>query len=88
MSSLKRKIERRQRKNKSKASQKKMEETLGLFGKLPDHCLACKMPYDKKNKLMASRWRVMVDGKKEEVKLYCPQCWAIAMQMIEEQEKS
>ena len=88
MSSLKRKIQRKKRKNKSQASQGKMAETIGLFGKLPDHCLACKMLYDKKNKLMASKWRVMVDSKKEEVKLYCPQCWAIAMQMIEEQEKS
>ncbi len=79
-----RKIRRNIKKRKAKETQEKMTETIGLFGKLPDHCLACKTLYDKKNKKMASKWRVTVDTDAEEVKLYCPQCWAIAQQIIEE----
>jgi len=79
-----RKIKRNIQKRKAKETQEKMTETVGLFGKLPDHCLACQTPYDKKSKKMASKWQVMVDTHNEAVKLYCPQCWAIAQQIIEE----
>tara|TARA_R110002020_G_scaffold78629_1_gene197609 strand:+ start:110 stop:367 length:258 start_codon:yes stop_codon:yes gene_type:complete len=77
-------IKKKLRKKKQKEAEEKMSETLGLFGKLPDHCLACKLPYNKKSKKAALHWRVTVDSKEEVVKLYCPQCWAIAQQMIEE----
>ena len=84
MGSLERKIRRKQAKKKLKESQEKMTETIGMFGKLPDHCLACKIPYNKKSKKAALTWRVSVDTKEETVKLYCPQCWAIAQQIAEE----
>ena len=65
MSSLKRKIKRKQAKKKLKESNEKMTETLGLFGKLPDHCLACKVPYNRKSKEAALRWRVSVNAEEE-----------------------
>ena len=86
MSSLERKIRRKQAKKKLKESEENMAETLGLFGKLPDHCLACKAPYDKKNKKMAMKWKVTVHREEEIVKLYCPKCWAIAQQIIEDND--
>ena len=87
MSSLKRKIKRKQAKKKLKESNEKMTETLGLFGKLPDHCLACKTPYNRKSKEAALRWRVSVNAEEETVKLYCPQCWAMAQQIAEDMSK-
>jgi uncharacterized protein with PIN domain len=87
MSSLKRKIKRKQAKKKLKESNEKMTETLGLFGKLPDHCLACKVPYNRKSKEAALRWRVSVNAEEETVKLYCPQCWAMAQQIAEDMSK-
>ena len=71
-------------KDPAQTSKEKMTETIGMFGKLPDHCLACKVPYNKKSKKAASTWRVSVDTEKQVVKLYCPQCWAIAEQIAEE----
>ena len=87
MSSLKRKIKRKQAKKKLKESNEKMTETLGLFGMLPDHCLACKVPYNRKSKEAALRWRVSVNAEEETVKLYCPQCWAMAQQIAEDMSK-
>ena len=46
-------IKKKLRKKKQKEAEEKMSETLGLFGKLPDHCLACKLPYNKKSKKAA-----------------------------------
>ena len=84
MGSLGRRIRRKQAKKKLKKSQEKMTETIGMFGKLPDHCLACKLPYNKKSKKATMSWKVKVDTKEESVELYCPQCWAIAHQIAEE----
>ena len=39
---------------------------------------------NKKSKKAALTWRVSVDTKEETVKLYCPQCCAIAQQIAEE----
>ena len=87
MSKLGKKIQRKQAKKKLKKTQEKMTETLGLFGKLPDHCLACKLPYNRKSKEAALRWRVSVNAEEEIVKLYCPQCWAMAQQIAEDISK-
>ena len=81
-----RKIKRNIQKRKAKEAKEKMAETVGLFNKIPDHCLACKTPFDKTNKDMVFKWRVTVDTAAEKVKLYCPQCWAIAQQIIEDND--
>jgi len=66
------------RKQKREADKKgensALEEKVVLFGKMPDKCLGCSKPYDKKSKEHATTWTVMVYNATETVKLYCPQC--------------
>jgi hypothetical protein len=67
--SLKRKLKREAHKNSKKDFSKKV----GLFNKIPDLCLTC-------NKT----WNVVVNRQKEEVRLYCPECWNKAKSLIDE----
>ena len=57
---------------------------VAMFGKLPEECTACEIPYDKKNKEMATTWNVVVRKEDEEnpVRLYCPHCWNTAQEVI------
>jgi len=57
---------------------------VAMFGKLPEECTACEIPYDKKNKQMATTWNVVVRKEDEEnpVRLYCPHCWNTAQEVI------
>ena len=41
---------------------------------LPNECLTCKTPYDKKNREMVMTWFVEVFNEQKRVDLYCPQC--------------
>jgi hypothetical protein len=72
MSSLERKLARRQDKA-TKKIEKKMAKKLKIFSSLPDNCLMCNEAFDKKSKEHATNWFVNVyhDG----VQLYCPNCW-------------
>jgi uncharacterized protein with PIN domain len=77
---LKRKIKRETHKNSKKDFSKKV----GLFNKIPDMCLTCNKKFDKKNKEMVMTWNVVVNRQKEEVRLYCPECWNKAKGLIDE----
>ena len=79
MSSATRKL----RRNKKKQAKKDMQEKLGLFEKIPDNCSACEKAYDKKDKEMVMTWNVVVREKEEVVRLYCPECWTMAKDLIE-----
>jgi hypothetical protein len=79
MSSASRKL----RRNKKKQAKKDMQEKLGLFEKIPDNCSACEKAYDKKDKEMVMTWNVVVREKEEIVRLYCPECWSMAKDLIE-----
>ncbi len=59
-----------------------LESKIALFGKLPDLCLACQKPFDKKDREMVMSWTVIVKEEKEEVRLYCPTCWEKAQEML------
>jgi len=78
MSSLNKKIQRK----KEKAAKKELQKKVGLFSKLSDQCLVCQKDFDKKNKDMVMSWSVVV--KEEKVRLYCPQCWERANNLIKE----
>ena len=80
MGSLKRKIVR----NKAKQTKKRMAEQLNMFDKLGDECSACDKPYDKKSKEHVSTWNVVVKEKEKIVRLYCPECWEMAHNLIKE----
>lgn len=61
-----------------------LQEKMFLFGKLGDHCLTCHAPFDKTNKEMVMSWNVVVRSKEEEVRLYCPDCWSKAQQIVKD----
>lgn len=58
---------------------------VGLFNKLPDHCMMCDSPFDKKDKEMVQSWYVIVRDQ-DTVRLYCPTCWEKAREFLKEVE--
>jgi len=81
MGSLSKKIKRQ----KEKDAKKELSKKVGLFNKLGDECLVCQEPFDKKNKDMVMTWSVVV--KEDKVRLYCPECWGLAKEAVEELKK-
>jgi hypothetical protein len=79
MGSLERKLVRKQNKEAKKLEKKMARQTM-LFDQLPENCLVCGEGFDKKNKEQVTSWQVIVQ--KEDVRLYCPDCWAKAQQTI------
>jgi predicted RNA-binding Zn-ribbon protein involved in translation (DUF1610 family) len=80
MSSLERKLARRQDKA-TKKIEKKMAKKLNMFDELPENCLTCGAEYDKKNREQATTWQVVI--KTDAVRLYCPECWDKAKDLID-----
>ena len=81
---MNRKQRRALKKAQNKAdSQSKIAKQVGLFHKLPEECLMCEKPYDKKSKEMARTWNVVVKDE-DTVRLYCPNCWNTANKIIQE----
>ena len=77
MSSLSRKLKRKNKKD----SEKEFKNKVGLFNKIPENCLTCDKPFDKKNKEMVMTWSVVV-ADEETVRLYCPDCWNRANKLV------
>ena len=79
-------MNREQRRAAAKQAKKnenpELEEKISLFGKLPDECLTCLAPFNKKDKDMVMSWSVVVHGEEEVVRLYCPDCWNKAQEVI------
>tara|TARA_R110002110_G_scaffold45998_1_gene139538 strand:+ start:508 stop:795 length:288 start_codon:yes stop_codon:yes gene_type:complete len=79
-------MNREQRRSAAKQAKsqgnEEMESKINLFEKLPDECLTCQKEFDKKDKEMVMSWSVVVREEKEEVRLYCPDCWKMAQEMI------
>lgn len=59
-------------------------EKIMLFNKMPDYCLTCEEPFDKQDREMVMTWHVIVDNKKEQVRLYCPTCMSEAQRILED----
>ena len=72
-------------KSKKKA-EKKMAKRLMMFDMLDDECAACLKPFDKKSKEHAMTWNVVVREQEKVVRLYCPDCWDKAQQIIKQVE--
>ena len=70
----------------SKEESQKLAEKIFQFDQLPEACLACEKPFDKKSKQMARTWRVVIQDK-DTVRLYCPKCWKIALDIIDKFKK-
>ena len=80
--------DRKFRRSKKKKLNKEMGESVELFGMLGDKCEACHKPYDKKDKAMVTTWSVVVRKKEKVVRLYCPDCWQFATNLIKEVEEN
>ena len=79
-------MNRKQRRAAAKISKnqgsEKLSEKIFQFDQLPEECSACLKEYDKKNKQMAMTWNVVVKDAENTVRLYCPDCWAMAKNAI------
>ena len=80
---MNRKQRRAMEKKAGKDKSQKLAEKIFQFEKLPDECLTCLKPFDKESKEMARTWNIVV-AQKDEVRLYCPECWANALKVIED----
>ena len=69
-----------------KKAEKKMAKRLMMFDMLDDECAACLKPFDKKSKEHAMTWNVVVREQEKVVRLYCPDCWDKAQQIIKQVE--
>jgi len=79
--------QRRERQRAIKKAGKKgtdMERKLGLFDMMPDECSACVKEFNKRDKEMVSTWNVVVREKEGVVRLFCPDCWKMAGDMLKQ----
>ena len=80
------------RRQSTKLAEEELAQKVMMFDKMPDNCLTCEAPFDRKNREMAMTWSVVVREQEELVHLYCPECWdkaaAIAKQFMEERDKN
>lgn len=72
---------------KKEKGNEELNTKMALFGKLPDECLTCSKPFDKKDREMVMSWSVVVREKEEAVNLYCPECWSKAVEIINDFKK-
>jgi len=72
------------KKKKPKRAEKELSEITGMFDRMPDHCLTCFTPFDKKDREMSASWYVVVRDLEAIVNLYCPSCWESANKFLEE----
>ena len=75
-------IKDKQKSHKDK--EKDLKQKLNMFDRLPDHCLTCNKPFDRKNKEQVQSWFVVVKNADNKVNLYCPSCWDKATKLVEE----
>ena len=79
-------MSRKQRRAAAKAAKKdenkELSEKIFLFEQMPDECAACIKPFDKTDKEMVKSWNVVVREKENIVRLYCPDCWQKAINVV------
>ena len=72
MGSLERTMRRKQE-QRLKKLEKSLAKKVAMYSNLPENCLTCEAVFDKKDKELAAKWRVVI--KQGGVNLYCPECW-------------
>jgi predicted RNA-binding Zn-ribbon protein involved in translation (DUF1610 family) len=85
--SLERKLKRKNINKKKKNIEKDIATKVALFGKLPDKCLTCEKPFDKTNKEQVVSWNVVIRDGEDIVRLYCPECWEKALNIVKDFKK-
>ena len=74
--------------NKAKKAKKDIKKQLMMFDKIGDECNACQKPFDKKSKEHAMTWKVVVREQEQVVRIYCPECWGKATDLIKQVEEN
>ena len=74
----------KQKKKSHKQTQRDLKEKVGMFDLLPENCLTCLEPFDKKNKEQVQSWFVVVKNEERTVRLYCPDCWEKAKEIVKD----
>ena len=82
MSSIERKMKRKNAKKEKKNAKKEMAAKAKLMGNLPENCVTCQAPFDKTDMEQVMSWNVVVRTEEEKVNLYCPDCWTKAVDII------
>ena len=77
----------KQKKKSHKQTQRDLKEKVGMFDLLPENCLTCLEPFDKMNKEQVQSWFVVVKNEEKKVRLYCPDCWQKAKDVVEDFRK-
>jgi Zn finger protein HypA/HybF involved in hydrogenase expression len=80
-------FDKKMRRKKYKESKKAIQEKMALFGKLGDNCETCQKPFDKKDPVQVKSWSVVVKEEEGKVRLYCPECWDKAVNIIKDFKK-
>lgn len=75
MSSIARKLQKKKDRQEDKEAEKNMAKKVSMFDRIPDGCLVCDAPFDKKNKVHAQTWIVQVYSEQKKVVLVCPECY-------------
>jgi hypothetical protein len=81
--SLERKLRRKKAHQAKKDAEQDIATKITLFGKLGDKCLTCEKRFDKMNKEQVQAWSVVVRDEEEIVRLYCPECWDKAVEIVQ-----
>ena len=69
---------------KSKQKKTDLEQKLGLFELIPEDCFICHKGFNNKDKEMVKTWNVVVREQERSVKIYCPECWSRAVEILKE----
>lgn len=65
-----------------KQTQRDLKEKMNMFDRLPENCLTCLEPFDRKNKEQVQSWFVVVKNEEQKVRLYCPVCYSKAQNIV------
>jgi|TARA_R110000824_G_scaffold383033_1_gene576397 Zn finger protein HypA/HybF involved in hydrogenase expression len=74
-------------KKNQKQIQKDLDQKMGLFDELPEECLTCEEPFDRQNREQVMSWNVVVHKEAAIVRLYCPECWSKAKEVVKDFQK-
>ena len=69
-------------KEAKKSGDTELAEKTALFSSLPDRCSACTKAFDKTDRDQVMNWSVVVREEKKLVRLYCPDCWGKAQNIV------
>lgn len=78
------KIKKQSWKKALKEVQKDLTKKVGLFDQMGDECLSCGAFFDKTDIEEVRSWHVVVKREPDVVRLYCPECWGAATEVVED----